>query len=163
MQLNSLQLECQKLWADKSLSFGCIVLVWSNSQVDNFSWWYHNQYNVREEQYFYYIDEDLVFSNRNWVEDMCRDPRIRGIWSVDVDEQEAHILDIVWHPITYSRLCYLTMIWVENPYEECNWNNELWAELQKQFDNNPELYNQSILEWWDEINTLVRDFLLSIY
>jgi hypothetical protein len=122
MQLTELQLEIQKLWADNTLSFGCIIEIWWED-VDVCTWkcW-----------------ETHIFWNNY---------RTIDIWWIS---------KIIWHPITYSRLCYLF---------QCNGNSNtdvLVNEIIEIFSMNPELYNQTILERNEEVLNSVRDFLLSI-
>lgn len=77
MKLTDLQLECMKLWADKTLSFGCIVIRWENIEwtiVTN-SWWWH--FSIK-------FDDTTSSVRRNSSMDK-----------------------IIWHPITRWRLCYL--------------------------------------------------------
>lgn len=56
----------------------------------------------------------------------------------------------------YGRLCYLS----------ANANgsniNKKRTPLYCHFSENAELYNQTVLEWDEETQTIVRDFLLSL-
>lgn len=130
MGLTPLQLECQKLWADKSLSFGCMILM-QDDDYDLCIWritWLHNWL-------------DYVFTTDIWV-----------IWEA---------IENYWHPIRYDRLCYLYLnsvkIWKISSLSV--WR---FISVQENLESNIELYNQSILERPEELQLLVRDFLLSI-
>jgi len=142
MKLTEKQLECMRLGANKTLSFGCMALVSSKGSA---------------EQHFYYIDEDLVFSDRNWVEDMCRDPRIRGIWWVDVDSKRAEIIDIIWHPITRWRLCYLYQ------WKQSTETIKIIFQINNMLYKQPIMYQQTILDRPEEIIDLVLSFLQSLW
>lgn len=129
MQLTNLQLEIQKLWADKTLSFSCIILSpeWNIYTVTSIINWY-------------------VFL-KEWTLPFTIDK-----------------IEIIWHPITRWRLCYLRQT-DKSEDTVVNWvkqKMEKWINLCWNFENNPELYNQTILERPEELQLLVRDFLLSI-
>ena len=134
MNLTPLQLECMQLWADKTLSFGCVVEISDT-----------------------YYDAKINKETNIWN-------RIKIIWN-DIIEWDYivvwwiiknKIIQIFWHPITYSRLCYLRFI---NPISS---DEKLWLKLEYHLFENPELYNQNILDWDETTISMVLDFLLSI-
>lgn len=129
MQLTDLQKQIMKLWADKSLSFGCVV-----SNKERWKVTYHKviSYHVKENWEFDAICDWYI------VNDLC-------------DE------NIIWHPIRYDRLCYLRFQKFLSDEQE-----KLWLQIEHSFIDDVCLYNQSILEWNEQTQLLVRDFLLSI-
>lgn len=73
-----------------------------------------------------------------------------------------HSLSDFGNPLRYDRLCYLRQIYRDKK-RVVHYNIKcLWKEVNFLFELKPELYNQTILEWNDEVVKLVRDFLLSI-
>lgn len=139
MELTPLQLEIQKLWADKSLNFGCII----EAKFISWSLWYYTICELWD--YVYWVVQ-------TWI----------NKWFERVYLESESILDtkyeIIWHPITYSRLSYLRS--TNQPLSIPSWATR--NAILVSFQNNPELYNQSILERPEELQLLVRDFLLSI-
>lgn len=128
MQLTELQKQIMQLWADKSLSFGCIV----------YSKEYMRYLRTDPWEFLWEVATCLKFDDKIcWV-----------AWFKTNNDFT------IWHPITYSRLCYL--------YRSQKRKSKIFMDLTDKFIDNPELYNQSILEWSDEVLNLVRDFLLSI-
>lgn len=150
MQLTDLQLEIQKLWADKSVSFGCIIKrKWDDPRIcvwQSAGYWFdlYQEYSIppiKECQRIWYID-----------------------WYYDDENNHTDEYEILGHPITRWRLCYLN-----NKINIANINIDLAIDISNKFNaietkmnNNPSLYNQDILEWDEKTLTLVRDFLLSI-
>ncbi len=132
MELTPLQLECQKLWADKSLSFGCVV------------YWYKRLWQLASDADFIESCEEWLFIHADW----CLS------W---IAKWPCTDFKVIWHPIRYDRLCYLKSM--KNIDVT---NNEYRKTIMMTFVDNPKLYNQSILEWSDNVLILVRDFLLSI-
>lgn len=138
MQLNSLQLECQKLWADKSLSFGCLYN-------------YHN------------VILQIYPNNSQWFDDfgMLRQT-YKDFWVYDNSDNDKLVdsdkYEIIWHPITYSRLCYLYMI----NTNITEYSADLWFKVREYFNKELIYMDKNILERPEELQLLVRDFLLSI-
>lgn len=128
MQLTTLQLECLKLWADKSLSFGCLV-----------------KSKATGTRYRLISKNDIYLFVLSW----------EHRWEIPITIDEV---DILWQPFDYGRLCYLSEIASQKGNDHLMWYMKIAMKLR----DNPELIHQSILEWGDEINALVRDFLLSI-
>jgi len=140
--MTDLQLECMRLWADKTLSFGCIL-------KDQF-------------RYYYVWAEDRVFC---YVSDWMQ----AGYTDDYRDEQ------IIWHPITWWRLCYLRRKLMEinkNITDIKTIAKEVFSKeervnkarmcIDSYFFGNPSLYNQTILERPEELQLLIKDFLISI-
>lgn len=133
MELTELQRQVMQLWADKSLSTGCILQ------------------SYYDDSYHFLIKDKQEHSNiiyQVWLQknsDYCN------------KEDMLDSYTTIWHPITYSRLCYL---YYRN--EVYNIWNEEFTRIKILFKNNPDFYNQSLLEWNEKTQLLVRDFLLSI-
>ena len=135
MQLSELQKQIMQLWADKSLSFGCICEFVTKQ--------YYDKYIVI---YQWVAGKQKVFAEINSLE-----KDINCFYDPDWD------YEIIWHPITYSRLCYL--YWSQ---KNENLLTREWIACNNKFTYNPEYIKQSILERPEELQLLVRDFLLSI-
>ena len=140
MKLTDLQLECMRLWADKTLSMWCLVEI-SDTYYDAVK---NKETNIGRRLKI--ISNDII----EW-------DYIVVWWII-----KNKILNIIWHPITRWRLCYL--YWsmpiqkrTEEVYEKFN-----AMQLHFILPDNTELLNQSILERPEELQLLVRDFLLSI-
>jgi hypothetical protein len=138
MNIKDLQLECIKTWADKTLSFWCQLLR-------------HTEDGLTQT---YYIIWPWTHSKR-WISSM-------PFGSMDLEFNEDMIsksswdwYEIIWHPITRSRLCYIqsTRNSKDTPTR---------YKLKELFEIKNSLYNQTILEWDEETINLVREFLLSI-
>ena len=142
MELTDLQLECMRLWADKTLSMWCLVEI-SDTYYDAVK---NKETNIGRRLKI--ISNDII----EW-------DYIVVWWII-----KNKILNIIWHPITYSRLCYLRQT-DKSEDTVVNWvkqKMEKWINLCWNFENNPSLYNKTILEWDEKTLLLVRDFLLSI-
>lgn len=142
MELTDLQLEIMRLWADKILSFGCIVEI-SDTYYDAQKNKETNIWNRVKTLSNNIIEWDYIVI---W-------------WTI-----KNKILQIIWHPITRWRLCYLRQT-DKSEDTVVNWvkqKMEKWINLCWNFENNPSLYNKTILEWDEKTLLLVRDFLLSI-
>lgn len=140
--MTDLQLEIMRLWADKTLSFGCIVEI-SDTYYDAQKYKETNIWNRVKTLSNDIIEWDYIVI---W-------------WTV-----KNKILQIIWHPITRWRLCYLN-----NKINIANINIDLAIDISNKFNaietklnNNPSLYNKTILERPEETQLLVREFLLSI-
>lgn len=142
MQLTPLQLEIQKLWADKSLSFGCLV----RDKATEIIWTVYNMNTLKSNEHLILCARYKALSNKWWYTDTRT--FITTSW----------LIEIIWKPVDYSRLCYL-------------WNmvdhytitlDKSFSKISSWFEHNPELYNKSILERPEGLQLLVRDFLLSI-
>lgn len=130
MKLNDDILLCQKLWADKDLSFGCIL---QSNYDDSYHFLIKDKKDNSNIIYQVWLQQHSDYSN---------------------EEDMLDSYTIIWHPIRYSRLCYL--------YRSQKSKSKIFMDLTDKFIDNPELYNQSILERPEGLQLLVRDFLLSI-
>lgn len=171
MKLTDLQLEIQKLWADKSLSLGslfhdkkyglCMITKYVRTGSSSSEWydWVSCKWKLVFSDYREWELRFVILRTReNLV--MRVDEKIEMI----NDENIKDTFEIIWHPITRWRLCYLrqtnksddTIVdWVKQKMEK-------WISLSFAFEDNPELYQKSILEWDEQTQNKVRDFLLSI-
>ena len=136
MDLTPLQLECMKLWADMTLSFGCMLV----KKFDDWSFYYNIIARVEKE---YNYDIDMYYST-NW-------------YNIPIWEYE-----IIWHPLTRWRLCYLRTASRPDNEEQSIEKMKKWMILYSWFNDNPEFYQQNIVEWDEETIKLVKDFLISI-
>lgn len=160
MELTDLQKQIMQLWADKSLSFGCLIVdknhrsnsdelllmqvVWYSES--NLQWYPDLLY--RQSPYAHYTQE------RNWINHILNERMDYRFKNENTGELRYEIL---WHPITYSRLCYLMEI-----SRTAKKHRDMFRNILQTFNSNTKLYNQSILERPEELQLLVRDFLLSI-
>ena len=92
----------------------------------------------------------------------CISRTVKENWEFNVGCDWYEIYDlcyinIIGSPIDYSRLCYLMEISRTGKI-----HRDMFDEIVRIFNNNPELYNQTILEWDEKTVNLVRDFILSI-
>ena len=140
MELTELQLEIQKLWADKTLSYGCIVKSKTDQSIYEYNTYFPEDIIIRVDEYQVFTINDLL----DW-------DVIRTI------EEFDDIYKTIWHPITRWRLCYINSKIKTSPEKR-----KMRDEITYNFKLNPELYNKSILERPEELQLLVRDFLLSI-
>lgn len=132
MELSPIQLEIQK-FSDQSLSFGCIV---------KYNWEIHRLVSYRK-----HTIENKPFEDIN-------------IWRwVNFHAWESFIQYNYWHPMTYGRLMYLRHI---NILESGDDTIDARFKIDNLFMNNPEQYNQTVLEWDKQTQVVVRDFLLSL-
>lgn len=138
--MTDLQLEIMRLWADKTLGFGCMVGI-----SDTY-------YDAQKNKETNIWNRVKTLSN-----DIIEWDYIVIWWTI-----KNKILQIIWHPITRWRLCYL--YWsmpiqkrTEEVYEKFN-----AMQLHFILPDNTHLLNQTILERPEELQLLVRDFLLSI-
>ncbi len=141
MQLTPLQLECLKLWADKSLSFGCLV----RDKATEIIWTVYNMNTLKSNEHLILCARYKALSNKWWYTDTRT--FVTTSW----------LMEILWKPVDYSRLCYLRF---KQPISEEQ--NKLRLKIEYSFIENNELYNQTNLEYPEELQLLVRDFLLSI-
>lgn len=132
--MTELQLEIQNLWADKTMSFWCLIRQQS-----------HARKPVKELAY-YWIDASWDWQ---W--------KVSDSWNI----KESECITI-WHPITRWRLCYL--YWSMPIQKRTAEVYEKFNAMQLHFilPDNTKLLNQTILERPEETQLLVRDFLLSI-
>lgn len=155
MQLTELQLECQRLGAYKNLSLGCIFA--DKYHRDNSDSLQYNTIIYLWDKYewviFIYYTQDFmpsyIVSKAEHVI-LWERKRYRR---EGVNEWDFRY-EIIWHPITYSRLCYL--------YRSQQNKKKKFIELSDIFLDSPILLNQTILERDEETCKVVRDFLLSI-
>ena len=133
MNLTPLQREIMQLWADKTLSFGCVVEISDT-----------------------YYDAKINKETNIWN-------RIKIIWN-DIIEWDYivvwwiiknKIIQILWHPITRWRLCYLQS--TKNSTDTSS-----RYRLKEHFELQNWLYNKTILDWDETTQIKVRDFLFSI-
>ena len=108
MKLTELQLECMRLWADKTISFGCIfvdkyhrdnsdilqynkvITLWN--EVEWISLLYHTtDFN---ETYIIYKRVDFIVNEKKEYQ------------KTQINEWDFRY-EIIWHPINYSRIVYL--------------------------------------------------------
>jgi len=141
MKLSELQLECQRLGADKTLSFGCIV----ETRPCTLFWWCLSRWVLCLYQWW---DIGVLFQNKY-------------IYETTIQKEKSIVNDkffsvIIWHPIDRWRLCYLSKTSTREDFME---ERYILAFL---FKNNPELYQWNILTRPDEVLNEVRNFLLSI-
>jgi hypothetical protein len=135
-------LRCQELWADKTLSFWCML----NRKTNDWC-----------ETIYYVLDRCTFWSRRYWISSV-------PFWSMDLEFDEDmisrwswDIYEIVWHPITYWQICYIRYT---------NINKIYWIEFLKicEFlEKDVELYKKTILERPDELVDLVLSFLESLW
>jgi len=131
--MTDLQLECMRLWADKTLSFGCMI-----------KWNFNRSYYIWDEnRVFQYWDCAEMAMYTDEVPDyyeILGHPitRWRLCYLRQTDKSEDTVVN-----------------WVKQKMEK--WINLCWN-----FENNPELYNQDILTRPTETQLLVFYFLLSI-
>lgn len=150
MQLTELQLEIMRLWASKELSFGCVIKrKWDDPRI----------YVWQSAGYWFDLYQEHSIPP---IKECCR------IWYIDwyYDDENNYTdeYEILGHPITRWRLCYLRQT-DKSEDTVVNWvkqKMEKWINLCWNFENNPELYNQNILTRNEDVLNLVRDFLLSI-
>ena len=106
----------------------------------------------------------LINTKFDWVCTICDDKnylwmKLYGwmwvIWILpNIDNQ---ITDIIWHPITYWRLCFLS----ETSPKETNIISA-YIRMSLKFREYPDMIQKTCIEWNDEINNLVLDFLLTL-
>ena len=140
--MTELQLEIMRLWADKTLGFGCMVEI-SDTYYDAVK---NKETNIGRRLKI--ISNDII----EW-------DYIVVWWII-----KNKILNIIWHPITRWRLCYLRQT-DKSEDTVVNWvkqKMEKWINLCWNFENNLSLYNKTILEWNEKTQNIVKDFLLSI-
>ena len=80
-------------------------------------------------------------------------------WDNVVTGDNWHI-EIIWKPFDYGRLSYLSFIHRDNYIIK---SSTLLDDLSDYFKNHPEMVQQTVLEWSDELNNLILEFLESIY
>jgi len=153
MNLTDLQLDIMKLWASKELSFGCICEFVTKQYYDKYIVMYQ-WISWKEKIFAEYISLE---KDMNWFYDTD--------WG----------FEIIWHPITRWRLCYLRRKLMEinkNITDIKTIAKEVFSKeervnkarmcIDSYFFGNPSLYNQTILERPEELQLLIKDFLISI-
>lgn len=131
----SLLFECMKIWADKTLARGCLLQ------------------EVRWR--FYVCIWEKEYDDIKWYSIVCASLDWKAIRTV----KDSDIKHIMWHPITWWRLYYLRYKNKEKQYPMVNWRKL----SDYVFNNDIEIYNQTILEWSEEFwNNYLLPFLQSL-
>lgn len=141
MNLTPLQLQIQE-WSDHSLSFGCIIKP------------------ILEEDYRMIDNEEYarIMDDEGNIEVISLDEYNKWDWIV----YDPTIEKVIWHPMDYGRLCYLHQTRKGKEVIE-DWikiKMKSWMDLCFCFEDNHELYNQTVLERPIKTQDYVRDFLL---
>lgn len=133
MQLTEKALKAMQLWALKDLSFGCIVCG---------NWEYMKFLRIDKWEVLWKVA--TCFTERNTV---C------GVLWFDSNKDF-----IIWHPITFWRLLYLSN------NIEWKWYLMSYLNMRIIFRKYPEAIQQTIIEWQenDELMDLVLYFLTSL-
>lgn len=137
--LSKIKLQCMELWADKTMSFWCIVNRISNGRSDK----------------IYYILEPTPFGKLH----LSSIP----FWSMMIEVSEDDISKSswdkyipLWHPITRWRLCYL-----QSTYNSTDTSTR--SRVRDYFELQNSLYDKSILERPEEFcENILLPFLQSI-
>lgn len=145
MELTPLQLQIQE-YADKTLSFGCIVNV-SNDYYPKSSqmifWWLDKSkdkirlYKGDGTFDLYGYDFSVLFT-------------VDYLWLEEPMEEL-----VIWHPMNWGRLCYL---WVMDWFSE---KEESYAVIDY-FTEHKECYQQTVLERPVELQEVVLKFLVTL-
>jgi len=111
--MTDLQLEIMRLWADKTLGFGCMVGI-----SDTY-------YDAQKNKETNIWNRVKTLSN-----DIIEWDYIVIWWTI-----KNKILQIIWHPITRWRLCYLN-----NKINIANINIDLAIDISNKFNNFSKLF-----------------------
>lgn len=128
MQLTEKQLKIQE-FADKTLSFGCMIMF--RKHVCKVLWTHKNQF---------FGDKELI----DYIGFPCPLDRCSDYVVSDINE-------IIWHPMTYSRLLYFMTI-----YKDCDL---LTDHIVEYVLKNPNVLNETVLERPEYLLDRVIDFL----
>lgn len=132
MQLTEKQLKIQE-FADKTLSFGCIVLHNTGDFYNKYSW-----------QFYTFIEKTDELLNSHSKKEFYKLKSVK----IPIDSE---MLQIIWHPMTYSRLLYFMTI-----YKDCDL---LTDHIVEYVLKNPNVLNETVLERPEYLLDRVIDFL----
>lgn len=138
MQLTEKQLKIQE-FADKTLSFGCIVL---RLLHDDEQW--NRVYNLC---YLLDFEEVRIAGQKNF----CMADLVKKEINNETNDDR---ITIIWHPMNRGRLCYLRWI---NDIDVTNSDERKF--MMMTFMDNPKYLQQTVLDRPEELLDLVIAFL----
>lgn len=133
MQLSEKQLKVQQR-ADKTLSFGCIYRRWE---------WYET----------IYPDPNTWFDENGELWETWQD---YGLYENSDNDYlvPKDMREIIWHPMTRWRLCYLWLKWLDKDI-----HNNARSNMMDYMENNIDIFQQTVIEWDEKFTDLVLAFL----